>query len=158
MAKPNQKSNKHEELENQLKRTMADYQNLERRIEEERKLLGQLSSALVIEKFLPVLDNLEAAQRHLKDEGLELVIKQFKEVLSSEGVEEIQAESSQFDPKLHEALEAKEGEKDNQVIKVVSRGYQINGNVLRPAKVIVERKKTEEKPQIENQIIQKGVN
>jgi len=49
-------------LENQLKRALADYHNLERRVDEERKLLAQLSSAILIEKFLPVLDNLENAK------------------------------------------------------------------------------------------------
>src|SRR3989304_2676049 len=89
-----QKQEKTQELENQLKRALADYQNLERRVEEERRLLSQLSSAILIEKFLPVLDNLESAQTHLKDEGLEMVIKQFRDVLSSEGVEEIEAQGS----------------------------------------------------------------
>ena len=69
-----QPDNKHHELENQLKRALADYQNLERRVTEERQLLGQLSAAIVIEKFLPVLDNLESAQSHLNDRGFSLVI------------------------------------------------------------------------------------
>lgn len=128
------------ELENQLKRALADYQNLERRVGEERSLLSQLSSALVIEKFLPVLDNLQSAQDHLNDEGLALVIKQFKDVLNSEGVEEIEAEGQEFDPNLHEAAEVVEGEKDNIIVKVLSKGYKINDKVLRPAKVIVSRK------------------
>src|SRR3989337_869161 len=134
-----------EDLEHQVKRALADYQNLERRIDEERRLLSHLSSALVIEKLLPVLDNLENAQKHLKDEGLELVIKQFRDVLESEGVCEIPADGSLFDPNLHEAVEILESEKDGVVLKVLAKGYKINDKVLRPAQVVVGRGKVEEK-------------
>ena len=132
------------DLEHQLKRALADYQNLERRIDEERRLLSHLSSALVIEKLLPVLDNLESAQKHLKDEGLEIVTKQFKEVLVSEGVEEIVSEGSPFDPNLHEATEILESEKDGIVLKVLRKGYKINDKVLRPAQVAVGRGKVDQ--------------
>ncbi|MEK7581690.1 MAG: nucleotide exchange factor GrpE [Patescibacteria group bacterium] len=135
-----QKNTSQEELENQLKRTLADYQNLERRIEEERKLLSKLSAALLIEKLLPVLDNIENAQKHLSDQGLELVIKQFKETLQSEGVEEINAQGQEFDPRFHEAIDAQAGETDNKVARVVTKGYKIEDKVLRPAKVIVTKK------------------
>lgn len=129
-----------QQLEGQLKRALADYQNLERRVEEERRLLSTLSAALLIEKFLPPLDNLESAQQHLKDQGLEIVIKQFKDILQSEGVEEIKAEGEQFDPNLHEAIETKEGENDNMIATIVRKGYKLNDKILRPAQVVVERK------------------
>lgn len=134
------KDQKHQELEERLKRTMADYQNLERRIEEERKLLSKLSAMLLVEKLLPVLDNLENAQSHLKDEGLEMVIKQFKEILTQEGVEEIEAIGQQFNPNEHEAIETQAGENDNTVARVVAKGYKIEDKVIRPAKVVVTKK------------------
>src|SRR3990167_3314671 len=113
MPKPKKADNKYLELENQLKRALADYQNLERRVSQERQLLGQLSTALIIEKFLPVLDNLESAQSHLNDQGLSLVIKQFKDILQGEGVEEINATDQVFDPNLHEAVEVVEEKEEN---------------------------------------------
>lgn len=143
------KTKKTVELENQLKRALADYQNLERRAEEERKLLSTLSAALLIEKFLPVLDNLESAQKHLNDAGLEIVIKQFKDILSQEGVEEIQAEGHEFNPHLHEAVEVVEkaegpdggmGSDEGKIVKVSRKGYKLNDKVLRPAQVVVEKK------------------
>ena len=134
---------KHQELEGQLKRALADYQNLEKRFEEERKLLSKLSASLLIEKLLPVLDNLEKAQIHLKDQGLEIVIKQFEDILTQEGVEEIAAEGAQFNPHYHEAIESQQGEQDNLVIKVLTKGYKIEDTILRPAKVIVSKKKLE---------------
>ena len=128
------------QLEDSLKRTLADYLNLERRIEEERKQLSKLSSLILIEKLLPILDNLESAQTHLNDEGLQIVIKQFKDVLTSEGLQEIDAQDVQFDPNFHEAVEIKEGEMDNKIVKVLTKGYTIDGKTIRPTKVVVERK------------------
>lgn len=144
--------NKHEELENQLRRTLADYQNLERRIEEERKLLSKLSAALLIEKILPVLDNLESAQKHLNDPGLEMVVKQFNEILQSEGVSEIESQGQQFDPTLHEAIEAEPGEENDKIVKVAQKGYKIEDKVIRPAKVIVSKKMQTEQNNMEEQI------
>src|SRR3989338_9671705 len=96
VAADNQKSEtKSQELEESLKRALADYHNLEKRVEEERKLLSRLSASLLIEKLIPVLENLEKAQAHLKDEGLEMVVKQFKDIFTQEGVEEIAAEGAQ---------------------------------------------------------------
>lgn len=130
---------RHAELENQLRRTLADYQNLERRIEEERKLLSKLSAALLIEKLLPVLDNLENANVHLKDQGLDLVIKQFKDILNQEGVQEIEAQGQEFDPKYHEAIDAEEGNEENRVVRVVTKGYKIEDKVIRPSRVVVSK-------------------
>lgn len=133
-----------DEMEGRLKRALADYQNLERRVDEERKLLGQLTSVILIEKFLPVLDNLENAQKHLGDQGLEMVIKQFGDILISEGVEEISAEGAEFDPNLHEATEVIEGESDNRVVKVIRKGYKINNKVIRPTQVVIARKQVDQ--------------
>lgn len=142
---------KNNELEGQLKRALADYQNLEKRIEEERRLLSRLSASLLIEKLLPVLDNIENAQNHLKDQGLEIVIKQFKDVLKEEGVEEIVAEGTEFNPNYHEAIQTQVGEKDNIVVKVIAKGYKIENTVLRPAKVVVTKKAVEQKTDQEGQ-------
>ena len=134
---------KPQKFEDQLKRVLADYQNLEKRFEKEKKFLSKLSASLLIEKLLPILDNLEKAQVHLKDEGLEIVIKQFKDILTGEGVEEVVAEGAQFNPNFHEAVESQQGEHDNVVIKVLTKGYKIEDTILRPAKVIVSKKKLE---------------
>lgn len=133
---------KNEELEHRLKRTLADYHNLERRIDDERRQLSKLSAIILIEKLLPVLDNIENAQNHLEDKGLEIVIKQFKDVLATEGLEEIET-GAQFDPNFHEAVEVQEGEQDGRIVKVLTKGYKIEDRVIRPAKVTVERKQAE---------------
>lgn len=135
---------RNQELEDQLKRALADYQNLERRVEQERRLLATLSSAILIEKFLPVLDNLENAQKHLNDEGLKIVLKQFKDILTSEGVSEIEAEGQQFDPNLHEAIETLDGTNDGRIVKVARKGYKLGDKVLRAAQVVVEKPAAQE--------------
>lgn len=159
-TKPNQdqKNIREEELEIQLKRTLADYQNLERRIESERKLLGELSTIVLVEKFLPILDNLENAQKHLNDQGLVLVIKQFNDTLISEGVTEIASEGAQYDPNLHEAIETVEGDKDGEIVKVLAKGYKIGDRVIRAAKVSVVKNqsnqnvnKEDAEPSVQNQ-------
>lgn len=128
------------DLEAKYLRAMADYQNLEKRVEREKDNFIKFANALIILKFLPVLDNLERAGAHLKDQGIDLVIKQFKEALSSEGVTEINSAGTSFDPELHEAIEKVDGEED-KVISIVQSGYKMGDKVIRPAKVTVGGKK-----------------
>jgi len=128
------------ELEICWKRALADYQNLERRISQEKEAIVRFSSAVVIAKLLPVWDNLEKAASHLKDNGLAMVVSQFREVLQSEGVEEIKADGAQFDPKMMEAVKVVEGERDNQVVEVIRSGWMMDNKPLRPAQVIVSKK------------------
>lgn len=136
-----------QDTEDQLKRALADYRNLERRVEEERKLLTYLTASVVIAKVLPILDDLENAQKHLNDQGLSMVIAKFKDILVAEGISEIAAEGATFDPNLHEATEVVGGQKDNIVVKVVRKGYKMNDKVLRPAQVVVERQKIDQQAQ-----------
>ena len=69
-----------------------------------------------------------------------MVIKQFKDVLQSESVEEIGQVGEQFDPNMHEAAEVVDGDTQNAVVKVINKGYKMEGKVIRPAKVVVSRK------------------
>jgi molecular chaperone GrpE len=71
---------------------------------------------------------------------VEMAVKQLKEVLKGEGLDEIVADG-QFDPSLHEAVDTASG-KDGEIIKVAQRGYTLNGKVIRPAKVVVGRKES----------------
>jgi len=124
------------ELEENWKRAVADFRNLERRTNQERKVVAQLANALLIAKLLPVLDSLEEAAAAIKDSGVRLILKQLREVLESEGVEEIEAADRPFDPRYHEAVATVEGEK-GRVVEVVAKGYRIGDRIIRPAKVKV---------------------
>ncbi len=120
-------------------RALADYQNLERRVESDKADVRRFASAIVILKFLEILDNLEKAQKHLSDPGLDLVIKQFNDILTSEGVAKMDVEGEVFDPHLHEAVEVGEGGKPNTVLEEIGKGYTVGDKVLRVAKVKVSQ-------------------
>lgn len=133
-------------LDNQLKRAVADYRNLETRVSQGRSELTNYVGAELIRKILPALDHLEQALIGVSEsekqsgwyKGVELAVKELNQVLKSEGLEEIVADG-QFDPNLHEALDTSVGE-DNMVQKVLRKGYNLNGKIIRPAGVIVGRK------------------
>lgn len=124
------------DLENKWKRALADYQNLEKRIDKERTTLVQFLNATLIDKLLGTLDDLERAEKHLKNKGLTIAVNQFKEALKSEGTEELKSQGESFDPETMDCIEMVKGPK-NIVSEVVLKGYKLNGQILRPAKVKV---------------------
>jgi molecular chaperone GrpE len=124
------------ELENRLKRSLADYANLERRIIREKEEFVKNATAQLLDKLLSVLDDLELCEKHLQDRGVSLVCNRFKEVLQSEGVKKIKVLGKKFDPETMEAVELIPGPK-NKVVAIVLKGYFLNDKVLRPAKVKV---------------------
>lgn len=135
-------------MENQLKRAVADYHNLEKRVAEGRQELANWATSELVVKILPVMDNLEKAVEGASEEdrksgwfkGVEMSVKQLREMLKNEGLEQIDIEADgPFDPVLHEAVDTREGE-DGTILEVVEKGYNLNGKVVRPAKVVVGRK------------------
>jgi len=125
-------------LTNNWKRALADYQNLQRRCEQEKAEFVLYAGSSLILKLLSSLDCLEKAQAHLKDEGLDLAIGEFKNILSEEGLEEIGVQGKEFNPVEMEAVETAQGEK-GKVVEVLSKGYKLKNKVIRPAKVKVGR-------------------
>lgn len=122
------------ELEENWKRALADYQNLEKRVITEKQEFAQWANANLINQLLNILDSLEKAVEYLKDKGLKLIFEQLKAVLKNEGLLEIKVLNEKFDPKIMEAVATVRGEKD-KVMEVVLKGYQLNKRILRPAKV-----------------------
>jgi molecular chaperone GrpE len=125
-----------EELENKWKRALADYQNLEKRVEAERVNYIKLANSQLIIRLLSVADDLERAANHIKDSGIDMILKQLTKTLKDEGVEEIKTQGEKFDPEKMEAIEIVDGDKD-KVIAVERKGYVLNGMILRPAAVKV---------------------
>lgn len=119
-----------------MKRALADYQNLTKRVESERLEFIKYVLEQFLLKLLPVVDALEAAEAHLKDEGLTLAINKLKTILTEEGVKEMSLVGQVFDPRLAECLETVPGKKD-EVVNVTQKGYLLNDKVLRPARVKV---------------------
>ena len=132
-------NNKINELENKWKRALADYQNLEKRLNDEREQVIKFANFGLIYDILPVLDSLEEAESYIKDNGLDLCIKKFKDILKGYGVIEIESLGKDFNSDTMEAIDTKEGEQ-NKVLKVHKKGYMLRDKVLRPAQVIVGRK------------------
>jgi len=129
-----------EEFKNKYLRALADYQNYEKRVSEDKEQIGQLAIRNVLLKILPFLDNLNKAEIFIKDEGLTMIINKYGETLKELGVEEIDILGKQFDPHLAEAIEVVEGKEDNIVKEILRKGYMHNGKVLRVAQVKVTKK------------------
>ncbi|HBL51853.1 MAG: nucleotide exchange factor GrpE [Candidatus Blackburnbacteria bacterium RIFCSPHIGHO2_02_FULL_39_13] len=126
-----------EELKQRLARALADYDNLLKRTNKERQEIVFRATKTLIEDLLPVIDNLERAQTHLKDQGLEIAIAQLAQVFERYGVREIPTKTGdEVDAEIHEVLDIIEGKDKGKVTKVISKGYQWNdGGVIRPTKV-----------------------
>ncbi|HKC05105.1 MAG TPA: nucleotide exchange factor GrpE [Patescibacteria group bacterium] len=128
-----------EALKSQLARALADYDNLRRRTDEEKTLWIKFSSQTIITKLLTILDMLEKAQEHLKDQGLAIATLEFKKVLNEEGVEEITPKvGDEFNHELEEVIETVEGGESGKIAEVLVAGWKYkDGQVLRFAKVKV---------------------
>lgn len=127
------------ELKDRLARSLADYSNLEKRIENQRQLYVTLATVSIVSKMIDVLDDLYLTYTHLQDPGLKMTIGKFVNILQSEGMEEINCQGQEFDPANMECIDMVEGEED-KVITVAKRGYSLNGQVIRPAQVVVGKK------------------
>ena len=128
-------------------RAAADYQNLKRRMEEERSEVARLAGASLVINLLPLIDDLERALTTVDAklagltwiDGVWLIYRKFQVVLENAGVKEIPADGQPFDPKVHEAISEAPGE-EGKVISVVQKGYQLGDRVIRPAMVIVGKR------------------
>ena len=156
---PNEKENKKEEktdciidpkqqeldeLNDRYKRVLAEFENFKKRSGKERETLYNSILADIIEVFLPVVDNLENALKvETQDveykKGVELVLKQFKDILKSKGVEEIPAIGETFDPSLHEAVSSIQDpdKMEKEIVQEYRKGYKIGSKVIRHSMVVV---------------------
>ena len=134
----------YDELNDRYKRILAEFENYKKRSSKERENLYNSILSDVVEVMLPILDNLEnAAKIETKDEeykkGIELVLKQFKDVLKSKGVEEIEAIGTTFDPELHEAVSSvqDESKESQEIVQEYRKGYKFGNKVIRHSMVVV---------------------
>jgi molecular chaperone GrpE len=133
-----------EDLRSKYMRAVADYQNLRRRSEDERRESARYTMTALILNYLPVLDDLDRALESVDPdiatrdwvEGVRMVERKFRGVLEASGVQTIAAEGAAFDPAVHEAISYAPGP-EGQVVAVAQVGYQIDGRVVRPARVVV---------------------
>jgi len=131
-----------DDWQNKYLRALADYQNLLKQTARDKDEFYQYALANFLHELLPVYNNLKASVANLSPEeqknpwveGVKYVLKQFKEVLESKGLEEIRVMGEKFDP---ETMEAISGQGDI-VQKEIGSGYKLKGKVIIPAKVVVE--------------------
>ena len=133
-----------EDVKDRHTRLIAEFDNLKKRSAKEREGLYNSIMGDIISSLLPVIDNLEkATEAESKDEeykkGIELVLKQFKDVLSANGVKEIEAVGQPFDPELHEAVSMIQDENlgEKIVAQEYRKGYMIGNKVIRHSMVVV---------------------
>lgn len=143
-----------EQLFQQLQRVSADYANYQRRAPKQIEDSVEYQKKAFIRALLPSLDNFEHAinASHKTEsvgevvKGVEMIFSHMLDALKSQGVKQMQTVGEQFDPNLHEAMMRKSdpGQPDNTVLEEFQKGYMFNEQVLRPAKVIVNKIETEQ--------------
>ena len=133
-----------DDKDDRLKRLMAEFDNFKKRSAKEREGLYNSIISDIAVTFLPVIDNLEKAVSVQTEDtnyklGVELVLKQFKDVLKSNGIVEIESVGKTFDPELHEAVSSVvDPDLGVQEIKEDYRkGYMIGNKVIRHSLVVV---------------------
>ena len=133
-----------DELNDRYKRVLAEFENFKKRSGKERETLYNSILSDIVEVFLPVVDNLENALKiETQDveykKGIELILKQFKDILKTKGVEEIPAMGETFDPSLHEAVSSVQDPDKNaqEIVQEYRKGYKIGSKVIRHSMVVV---------------------
>src|ERR1700678_2001948 len=133
-------------LLDRLARLQAEFDNARKRAVREQQDFREYAAADVIKNFLAVLDNFERAIKAGGDStdfrnGVELIYRQFQDVLQKAGVQPIVAMGQPFDPRVHEAIEMVDTTEvpDHHVLDELQRGYKYKERLLRPAMVRVAR-------------------
>lgn len=131
------------ELENNWKRALADYNNQQKRFNEEKEEIRKRANEILLLNLLPILDNMEMLLKHSQDIGFKMIAKELQKIVKEAGLEDIDPKDKDFDVTTMEAIDSIEGE-ENKVLETNSKGYLLNGKLIRPAKVIVGKKFKEE--------------
>lgn len=128
-------------------RLLAEFENFRRRTVKEQFDLMSSANAKLLGKLTEVLDNFNLAfdpkhkSEKLEDveKGMRLIFNKFKEILSEEGLTEIDPVGEEFDPNLHDALMQQPSDTvpENHIVQVLQKGYKAKNKILKHAKVIV---------------------
>ncbi|HEY1726928.1 MAG TPA: nucleotide exchange factor GrpE [Candidatus Baltobacteraceae bacterium] len=137
---------KAEENYNKYLYAMADFENYKKRIERQFAEIATSGKRSLLERILPVIDNLERALATQADtdvmrKGVEQTLRGFEQVLAAENVRAYSVKGQRFDPTLAEAIgtQPAPGVEDDIVVEEAQRGYKYGDEVIRPAKVIVAK-------------------
>lgn len=145
--KKDKKDQKIEELTDQLKRQMAEFDNFRKRTDKEKSAMYEIGAKEIIEKMLPIVDNFERGLGGVPEdkkedpfvEGMNKIYKQMMTAFEELGVKPIEAVGSEFDPNLHNAVMHVDDEEagENVVVEEFQKGYLYKENVVRHSMVKV---------------------
>lgn len=138
------------DYKNKYLRQLAETENMRKRLQKEKQELTQYALSNLVSEFLSPIDHMESALSHtdnMSDDvknwgiGFKMILTQFKDVLSNNGVEPMDSLGKPFDPHLHEAIEAVESEESapGTVVEVCIKGFKMGDKVIRPARVKVAK-------------------
>ena len=154
-----------DELFGKLQRVSADYANFQKRVPKQITDTLLYEKEKIIKTLLPALDNFEHTLQNTDStenidvfiKGIRIIYDQMLDILKSHGVERIKATGEKFDPALHQAImqKAEPDRQENVVLEEFQTGYKLNGRVIRPSKVVVNKltedsgRKTEDGTEVE---------
>lgn len=137
------------DLEDRVKRQMAEFENFRKRTEKEKSTMFEMGAKSVIEKILPVVDNFErglsAIPEEEKDsafaEGMNMIYKQLMTELENLGVKPIEALGKEFDPQFHNAVMQVESDEypEGVIAQELQKGYLYRESVVRHSMVAVSQ-------------------
>ena len=140
----NEFEKKYQDVNDKYLRTLAEYDNYRKRTIKEKESIYPEAKAVVVEKFLPVMDNFQRAidSAENKDafyDGVVMLKKQLDDVFAALGVEEIKAVGEEFNPEFHNAvMHVEDGEAgENVIVEEFQKGYKIGDRVIRHSMVKV---------------------
>ena len=137
-----------DELHDRLLRKTAEFDNLRKRVERDRKDMIEWAAADVLGDLLVIVDDFDRAlaapappEAQSVKAGLELIHRQLSELLKKRGVTVVEALGADFDPHLHQAVAYEEvaGAREGEVVGVLAKGYKLGDRLLRPAMVKVAK-------------------
>lgn len=129
----------------------AEFQNAQKRFEREKENLLKFGSEKILKNLVSVIDNFDRTFDAIKNDedekiknianGIQMIQKMFIDTLEKEGLKKLNSLGEMFDPNFHEALSQMpaEGKKENEIIQVFEEGYELNGRLIRAAKVILAK-------------------
>ncbi|MBQ6505600.1 MAG: nucleotide exchange factor GrpE [Flexilinea sp.] len=131
-------------------RERADFSNYKKRVERDQEISKNKYKSDVLEKFIPVLDDLELAYAHRPEdgeaaawsEGIELIIRKFNSLLENDGLTKIDVKAGdKLDPNIHLAVSSEDSDEfgSDEIIEVLQNGYRMGEKIVRPAMVRVAR-------------------
>jgi len=132
-----------------LQRLSADYSNFQKRVPKQIADTLAYEHEKVIRTLLPALDNFELTLKNAESaenaeaiiKGVKIIYDQMLDILKSHGAEQIKALGEKFDPVMHQAMlhQARPEQGENVVLEEFQRGYKLNGRVIRPSRVVINK-------------------